>query len=99
MNEDKVSVQEDALLDTFVLFTKLFSKPFTKEALLAGLPIHDSQKLFSKDSSKSLFSRVAARAGLKSTLIKRSIEDMLSLHLHLYSVVLLCLLQQTKLCH
>ncbi|MBA1432762.1 MAG: type I secretion system permease/ATPase, partial [Epsilonproteobacteria bacterium] len=36
---------------------------------------------FSKESSKSLFSRVAARAGLKSTLIKRSIEDMLSLHL------------------
>ena len=81
MNEHKISVHEDTLLDTFVLFTKLFYKPFTKEALLAGLPIHDSQKLFSKDSSKSLFSRVAARAGLKSTLIKRSIEDMLSLHL------------------
>ncbi len=81
MNEHKISVHEDTLLDTFVLFTKLFYKPFTKEALLAGLPIHDAQKLFSKDSSKSLFSRVAARAGLKSTLIKRSIEDMLSLHL------------------
>ena len=81
MNEHKISVHEDILLDTFVLFTKLFHKPFTKEALLAGLPIHDSQKLFSKESSKSLFSRVAARAGLKSTLIKRSIEDMLSLHL------------------
>jgi len=81
MNEHKISVHEDTLLDTFVLFTKLFYKPFTKEALLAGLPIHDSQKLFSKEGSKSLFSRVAARAGLKSTLIKRSIEDMLSLHL------------------
>jgi len=81
MNEHKISVHEDILLDTFVLFTKLFHKPFTKEALLAGLPIHDSQKLFSKESSKSLFSRVAGRAGLKSTLIKRSIEDMLSLHL------------------
>ncbi len=81
MNEHKISVHEDILLDAFVLFTKLFHKPFTKEALLAGLPIHDSQKLFSKDSSKSLFSRVASRAGLKSTLIKRSIEDMLSLHL------------------
>ncbi|MEN4053621.1 MULTISPECIES: type I secretion system permease/ATPase [Sulfurimonas] len=81
MNEHKITVHEDTLLDTFVLFIKLFHKPFSKEALLAGLPIHDSQKLFSKDSSKSLFSRVAARAGLKSTLIKRSIEDMLSLHL------------------
>ena len=81
MTEEKISLQQDTLLDTFVLYLKLFHKPFTKEALLAGLPIHDEQKLFSKDSSKSLFSRVAARAGLKSTLIKRSIEDMLSLHL------------------
>ncbi len=81
MNEHKISLHEDTLLDTFVLFTKLFHKPFTKEVLLSGLPIHDSQKLFSKESSKSLFSRVAGRAGLKSTLIKRSIEDMLSLHL------------------
>jgi ATP-binding cassette subfamily C protein LapB len=81
MNEEKISLHEDTLLDAFVLYTKLFHKPFTKEALLAGLPIHASQKLFSKDSSKSLFSRVASRAGLKSTLIKRSLEDMLSLHL------------------
>ncbi len=81
MNKDKISVHEDLLLDAFVLFTRLFHKPFTKEALLAGLPIHESQKLFSKESSKSLFSRVAERAGLKSTLIKRSLEDMLSLHL------------------
>ena len=81
MNEEKISIHEDTLLDAFVLYTKLFHKPFTKEALLAGLPIHDSQKLFSKDNPKSLFSRVAARAGLKSTLIKRSLEDMLSLHL------------------
>ena len=81
MNEHALSVNEDSLLDVFVLFTKLFHKPFTKEALLSGLPIHDTQKLFSKDSSKSLFSRVAARAGLKSTLVERSIENMLGLHL------------------
>lgn len=53
MNEHKISLHEDTLLDTFVLFTKLFHKPFTKEALLAGLPIHDSQK-----RAQSLFSRV-----------------------------------------
>ncbi len=81
MNEHTITVNEDSLLEVFVLFTKLFHKPFTKEALLAGLPIHGDQKLFSKGKSKSLFSRVAARAGLKSTLIKRPIEDMLSLHL------------------
>jgi len=81
MNEKQFLLNEDALLDIFVLYTKLFHKPFSKEALLSGLPVHETQTLFSKDSSKALFSRVAARAGLKSTLIKRSIKDMLSLHL------------------
>jgi len=81
MNEHTISINEDSLLEVFVLFTKLFHKPFTKEALLTGLPTHGTQKLFSQNSSKSLFSRVASRAGLKSTLVKRSIEDMLGLHL------------------
>lgn len=81
MNEHKITINEDSLLEVFVLFTKLFHKPFSKEALLAGLPINETQKLFSKSGSKSLFSRVAARAGLKSILVKRSIEDMLTLHL------------------
>ena len=81
MNEHTITVPEDTLLEVFVLFTKLFHKPYTKEALLAGLPIHDSQKLFSTSSSKSLFSRVAARAGLKTTLIKRPIKEILGLHL------------------
>jgi len=81
MNQHTITTNEDSLLDVFVIFTKLFHKPFTKESLLAGLPIHGDQKLFSKGKSKSLFSRVAARAGLKSTLIKRPIEDILSLHL------------------
>jgi len=81
MTEQDISINKDSLLEIFVLYTKLFYKPFTKEALLSGLPINASQKLFSKNSAKSLFSRVAARAGLKSTLIERSIEDMLSLHL------------------
>ena len=81
MNEHTITINEDSLLEVFVIYTKLFHKPFTKEALLTGLPIHGDQKLFSKGKSKSLFSRVAARAGLKSTLIKRPIEEMLSLHL------------------
>ncbi|MDF1879387.1 type I secretion system permease/ATPase [Sulfurimonas sp. SAG-AH-194-C20] len=81
MNEKTIVIQEDRLLEVFILFIKLFHKPFSKEALLAGLPINETQKLFSKNGSKSLFSRVAARAGLKSTLVKRSIEDMLALHL------------------
>ncbi len=81
MDKHTITVNEDSLLDVFVLYTKLFHKPFTKEALLSGLPMHGSQKLFSKDSSKSLFSRVASRAGLKSVLVKKPIDDILSLHL------------------
>ncbi len=80
-----VSVNEDSLLDALVLYTKLFHKPFTADALLSGLPVYNkdgNSKLFSIDSkSKSLFSRVATRAGLKSTLIKREIPAMLQLHL------------------
>ena len=81
MDKHTIPTNEDTLLDVFVLYTKLFHKPFTKEALLSGLPIRNAQKLFSKDSSKSLFSRVAQRAGLKSVLVKKSISDILSLHL------------------
>ncbi|MEA1891608.1 MAG: type I secretion system permease/ATPase [Campylobacterota bacterium] len=80
-----VSVREDSLLDSLVLYTKLFHKPFSADALLSGLPVYNKDgdsKLFSVDSkSKSLFSRVAARAGLKSSLIKREIPAMLQLHL------------------
>ncbi|MEA3371004.1 MAG: type I secretion system permease/ATPase [Campylobacterota bacterium] len=97
MNEHVITVDEDSLLDVFVLFTKLFHKPFTKEALLSGLPIHGDQKLFSKGKSKSLFSRVAARAGLKSTLVKRPIEDMLGLHLPMILLLSndnVCILEQ-----
>ena len=86
MNERlAMAVKEDSLLDSLVLYTKLFHKPFTKEALLHGLPLYEkdgSAKLFSIGSkSKSLFSRVATRAGLKTTLVERSIESMLDLHL------------------
>lgn len=80
-----VSVKEDSLLDSLVLYTKLFHKPFSAEALLSGLPVNNKEgdsKLFSISSkSKSLFSRVATRAGLKAILIKREIPAMLQLHL------------------
>ena len=71
-------------MDALVLYTKLFHKPFSAEALMSGLPVHNiqgTQELFSLKRSKSLFSRAAGRAGLKSTLIERSIADMLQLQL------------------
>ena len=84
MANKSILIKQDSLLDSLVLYTKLFHKPFTAEALMAGLPVHNSQvsqELFSVGTSKSLFSRVAGRAGLKSILIERPIEKMLQLQL------------------
>ena len=84
MSNKSTLIKQDSLLDSLVLYTKLFHKPYTAEALMAGLPVNsfmEAQKLFSIGSSKSLFSRVAARAGLKSTLIERPIDQMLQLQL------------------
>lgn len=84
MSDKTILLKQDSLLDSLVLYTKLFHKPFTAEALMAGLPVHNRQEtqgLFSVGKSKSLFSRVAGRAGLKSTLIERPIDQMLQLQL------------------
>jgi ATP-binding cassette subfamily C protein LapB len=84
LNDTSILVKQDSLLESLVLYTKLFHKPFTAEALMAGLPVddrHGAQRLFSVGSSKSLFSRVAARAGLKSTIVQRPIKNMLQLQL------------------
>jgi ATP-binding cassette subfamily C protein LapB len=76
--------KKDSLLESLVLYTKLYHKPFSAESLMAGLPknnLFEDNSLFSKEKSKSLFSRAANRAGLKSTLIQRSIKDILQLQL------------------
>lgn len=76
--------KKDSLLESLVLYTKLFHKPFTEESLMSGLPINANltdQALFSKSSSKSLFSRAASKAGLKTTLIERPIKEILELQL------------------
>ena len=74
----------DALLDALVLFTKLYHKPFSAEALTAGLPIEpgaEAPELFSINNSKGLFSRAAAKAGLKSSIIKRPLSQISPLQL------------------
>lgn len=74
----------DSLLDSLVLYTRLFHRPFSAESLLQGLPLgnnEEDQLLFSKNSSKSMFSRAAARAGLKTTIIEKPIKDILKLQL------------------
>lgn len=76
--------KNDSLLECLVLYTRLFHKPFSAESLLQGLPLGSNvtdQMLFSKSTSKSMFSRAAARAGLKTTIIEKPIKDILSLQL------------------
>jgi len=78
------NLKMDALLDCLVLFTKLYHKPFSAEALTAGLPIEpgsDAPELFSIDNAKGLFSRAAEKAGLKSSLIKRPLSQISPLQL------------------
>ena len=78
------NLRMDALLDCLVLFTKLYHKPFSAEALTAGLPIepgHEAPELFSINNAKGLFSRAAERAGLKSSLIRRPLSQISPLQL------------------
>ena len=78
------NLRMDALLDCLVLFTKLYHKPYSAEALTAGLPIEpgsESPELFSINNAKGLFSRAAAKAGLKSSIIKRPLSQISPLQL------------------
>ncbi|MDF1878863.1 type I secretion system permease/ATPase [Sulfurimonas sp. SAG-AH-194-C20] len=78
------NLRMDALLDALVLFTKLYHKPYTAEALTAGLPIEpgvEAPELFSINNAKGLFSRAASRAGLKSTIIQRPLQQISPLQL------------------
>ena len=82
--ENTDNFRMDALLDCLVLFTKLYHKPYSAEALTAGLPIEpgqDAPELFSINNAKGLFSRAAERAGLKSSLVKRPISQISPLQL------------------
>jgi ATP-binding cassette subfamily C protein LapB len=61
------------------IFARLHHRPITIDALIAGLPVkpgHDGPELFSIDSPKGLFSRVAVRAGFASRLIQRDLNKL-----------------------
>jgi ATP-binding cassette subfamily C protein LapB len=78
------NLRRDDLLECLVLYTKLYHKPFSAEALTAGLPTEvgaHSPELFSIDKSKGMFSRAAAKAGLKSSLVQRPLSQISSLQL------------------
>jgi len=71
--------QYDPLLECMVIFAKIHNRPISVEALIAGLPVKpgtDGPELFSIDSPKGLFSRVASRAGFASRLIHRDLDKL-----------------------
>lgn len=71
--------QYDPLLECVVIFARLHSRPISVEALISGMPVQpgaDGPELFSIDSPKGLFSRIAARAGFASRLIERDLDKL-----------------------
>lgn len=82
--QSAANLRMDALMESLVIYTKLYHKPYSADALSAGLPIepgHEAPELFSINSAKGLFSRAASRAGLKSSLIKRPLQQISPLQL------------------
>jgi ATP-binding cassette subfamily C protein LapB len=69
----------DPLLECLAIFAKLHNRPISVDALIAGLPVKPGDsgpELFSINSPKGMFSRVAARAGFASRLIKRELSQI-----------------------
>ncbi len=76
----KTSVQQSLhtelyspLLDCLVMYTKLNRQPFSKEALIAGLPIENN------GVSPEIFIRAAERANLIATFKERSLQNISNL--------------------
>ncbi|PHQ55911.1 MAG: type I secretion system permease/ATPase [Sulfurimonas sp.] len=71
----------DPILECLVIFTKLYHRPFSADALVSDLPVEPGRltpKLFSlsQGESKSSFSRAAKRAGFSSKLVNYSLSDI-----------------------
>lgn len=65
---------EDPLLECLVLFTKLNRRPFSKDALIAGLPVTSGERL-----SPELFIRAAERANIVARFKKRRLDEISNL--------------------
>ncbi len=65
---------EDPLLECLVLFTKLNRRPFSKDSLIAGLPVTSGERL-----SPELFIRAAERANIVARFKKRRLDEISNL--------------------
>lgn len=63
-----ILLREDPLLNCLVILTKLWNKPFSPDALVAGLPMAENRL------TAELFLRAAWRGGLSAKIVKRKLE-------------------------
>ncbi len=78
-NSIKEYKRENSILDTLTIYCKMNGRPYSKESLIAGLPVETGRNtpiLFSKSNSKSLFSRAALKAGFKTKVLKAKLYDI-----------------------
>ncbi|TLP35588.1 type I secretion system permease/ATPase [Arcobacter arenosus] len=71
--------RENSILDTLTIYCKMNGRPYSKESLIAGLPVEAGRNtpiLFSKSNSKSLFSRAASKAGFKTKVLRAKLYDI-----------------------
>ncbi len=69
----------DPLLVSLSIFTKRYGKSLSVEALTADLPVAPGKataEMFSINNSKAVFSRASERAGFKSKLVQRSLQNI-----------------------
>jgi len=63
-----IQLREDPLLNCLVVLTKFWNKPFSPDALVAGLPLVENRL------TPELFLRAAWRGGLSAKIVNRKLE-------------------------
>ena len=79
LNSIKEYKKEDSILDCLAIFCKMYGRPYSKDSLIAGLPIEEGRNtpiLFSKYNSRSLFSRAASKAGFKTRVLRTKLDKI-----------------------
>ena len=71
--DSKKSELNSPMLDCLVIYTKLNRHPYSKESLIAGLPIESGH------ISPEIFQRAAARAQLEASFKKRQLKEISNL--------------------
>ena len=83
-HEPYKKVASKRLLETLILFASRYGKEVSMETLIAGLPHPPGQRgpdMLEISQAETLFTRAAHRAGFRSTLAQRNLDEIIDLHL------------------